>query len=224
MYKPYALPKMSDRDRRYFLNQRQKYESNCAKLFDLCRSPSLSKNRIQQALAFQPWAFAIRDYNDMLPLHVVCESFKSGGGSVDVVKYLLELYPKSVEKGDENGSLPLHLACEGGAPLQVVQYLYELYPKSVEKSNTKSYPPLHNIVCRCGACNQKSYHPLHLACEFGASFQVVQYLYEQTPQSVRDKPEKCGGLWTPLHHACRGGCSPLDVIQYLVGKCHENVS
>ena len=104
MYKPYALPKMSDRDQRYFLNQTQKYERNRCKLFDMCRSPSLSIDRIQQALAFQPWAFAIRDYNNMLPLHVVCESFKSGGGSVDVVKYLLELYPRSVEEGDREGA------------------------------------------------------------------------------------------------------------------------
>jgi ankyrin repeat protein len=204
MSKQHTLAKMSDRDRRNFNGNH--YKTEAKELFDLCRSPALSIDAIEKALAFDPLAFAMRDMNNMLPLHVVCGAFKSGGGSVDVVKYLLELYPESVEEGNQRGYLPLHVACWGGAPLQVVQYLYERTPKLVRDQE------------RYGGEERRTpwlWTPLHHACRGGGSpLEVIQYLVEKCHESVTHSPLANPDSF-PLHLACEKG-APNGVINCLV--------
>ena len=243
-----TLAKMSERDRRYFNGNH--YKTEAKELFDLCRSPALSIDGIKKALAFHPLAFAIRDMNNMLPLHVVCGAFKSGGGSVDVIKYLIEIYPESVEEGNQKGDLPLHVACWGGAPLQVVQYLYKKTPKSVRDQERYGgklwtpglWTPLHHacngggsplevIRYLVGKCRESvtrapladpNCFPLHLACEKGAQTGVIPYLVEQWPDVVRLRDSQ-GCL--PLHNACYyvEQTLQLEDIQSLVEEWPDSV-
>ena len=48
--------------------------------------------------------------------------------------------------------------------------------------------------------------------------QVMRYLVEQTPESLKTT-DKFGGL--PLHYVCFKGCQDLKVIQYLIEKYPE---
>ena len=227
-------------------NKRIHYEQAAEELFDLCRSPALSIDGIENALSFHPLAFAARDINDKLPLHVVCGAFKSGGGSADVVEYLLKLYPDSVCEQNCYRDLPLHVACGGGAPLQVVQRLYEqtqlrgcINKEMWDKIGL--WTPLHSACT--GGCSLlevirylvKEYRgilkqhpigevcctPLHLACGNGAATGVIKYLVEQWPNVVR-LCDSSGRL--PLHKACYVRQSlQLEDIQCLVEEWPESL-
>lgn len=61
--------------------------------------------------------------------------------------------------------------------------------------------------------------PLHIACEYKAPLDVVQFLVKQWPDSVKTA-DIFGNL--PLHKACANKAS-LAVIQYLVQQWPESV-
>jgi len=51
--------------------------------------------------------------NDCFPIHAACR----GGcrdDAVDTIQYLLELYPESIKKKSQGGSLPIHHAAMSG--------------------------------------------------------------------------------------------------------------
>lgn len=66
------------------------------------------------------------------------------------------------------------------------------------------------------AIRQKIYGvtPLHLACTYGSSLNVVNALLCNYPDAAKEKNR---GGWTPLHKACQKGAS-LDVICALVNS------
>jgi hypothetical protein len=67
-------------------------------------------------------------------------------------------------------------------------------------------------------------NPLHAAChafEYGAgSFELIQYLVKQWPESVKVVSHHVRRL--PLHYAC-ASAARLEVVQFLVEKWHESV-
>ena len=245
MSKQHSLERLSDSDRQPYYRPPHYQQAAVVMLHNLCRSPALSIDGIKKAQAFHPLMFAARDMRGYLPLHVVCEAFKSGGGSVDVVKYLIELYPESVKERTEYGNLPLHAACWGGAPLQVVKYLYEQTPESVVRDNTfGTSSPLRQACCGRGVSpvevirflvekwpesvkdasgdwQNPNYFPLHLACERGAQYGDIPYLVEQWPEAVR-LPDKMGHL--PLHKVCLAPTPVrLEDIKCLVKQWPESI-
>jgi hypothetical protein len=169
-------------------------------LFNLCQSLSPSLDMFQRALSFHPLAFKFRDEKSRLPLHVVCSAFSTGGGSLEIIKFLVELYPESVKMHHTyQGDLPLHFACRGKAPVEVIQYLLKQWPESLKIRDGKD-----------------DHTPLQVACCCGASFDVVRYLFERWPESIhigRSIPS----YDLPLHCACKNG-SPLGVIPFLVNQ------
>lgn len=64
--------------------------------------------------------------------------------------------------------------------------------------------------------------PLHLACQLGASLDVIKVLSKWYPQSLAKKSSLMGSYagYTPLHIACRH-CAPIEVVQWLVEQCPE---
>ncbi len=59
---------------------------------------------------------------------------------------------------------------------------------------------------------------LHVACRKSASLDVVRYLVEQNPKSIKVRDSKVAvNVLLPLHYACDGKAS-LEVVQYLVEK------
>ena len=73
-----------------------------------------------------------RDNQCALPLHILCQSMPS----VDVVKYMLKLYPISVTEKTSVGALPLMLACESSASESVLQELLTAHPEALAKMKT----------------------------------------------------------------------------------------
>jgi len=55
--------------------------------------------------------------------------------------------------------------------------------------------------------------PLHFACEFGASIEVVKCFVEKYPHSVKSMTFIFEGL--PLHFSCKFGAL-IEVVEFLV--------
>jgi ankyrin repeat protein len=66
---------------------------------------------------------------------------------VEILEYLIDRNPAWLSSRDEDGSLPLHLACHRGTSFTIIQSLVNLYQASV-----KSVTPQGDL-------------PLFLACE-----------------------------------------------------------
>lgn len=92
------------------------------------------------------------------------------------------------------GMSPLHYACERRPPADVVQILIESFPVA---TLTRAMP---------GGCL-----PLHIACTWGSSPEVVSVLLAADSGSVRVKDE-LGNV--PLHSACFSGtdCNVVDAL------------
>jgi len=96
------------------------------------------------------------------------------------------LYP------NEYGRFPLHQAIILGLSVEVIQAL--------------SSP----IAIKAKLSDERT--PLHLACEFGSSLDVVSTLLEIYPEAVREKNDDGD---TPLHCACADNAS-LEVVSALL--------
>jgi ankyrin repeat protein len=75
-------------------------------------------------------AFPISN-NQELPLHI----FVKNKPSPDVIEIFLEASPDDVKVPKEDGSLPLHLACQYGASPAVVKLLYQKYKDAKGKKD-----------------------------------------------------------------------------------------
>uniref|UniRef100_A0A7S1Z5L4 Uncharacterized protein n=1 Tax=Ditylum brightwellii TaxID=49249 RepID=A0A7S1Z5L4_9STRA len=108
-----------------------------------------------------------RDSLGRLPLHLVClgaplSSLPSSSSSpspaapplqctpsswdscVSVVDALLAMYPEAAGKVDNQGQMPLHVACSAGAPVGAIRLLIDAFPDAVTAETHKgSTPMLH---------------------------------------------------------------------------------
>lgn len=74
----------------------------------------------------------------ILPIHASC-IFRS---PMSLIEALIEVYPKGLERPDDQDMLPLHLACRNGASKTVVSKIIEAYPKGVYSKDRKGRSPL----------------------------------------------------------------------------------
>jgi ankyrin repeat protein len=141
-----------------------------------------------------------------MPLHVACTSgasfktiqflvqegpkslrkFLEGGLALhqecqheEVVQYLVEQAPDTIQMTDKAGNLPLHLACNRKAHADVIQYLVTTYPQALGVTNSKGVSL-----------------PLHVACEWMARLEVIQQLVQAWPDALS---RKNADSKTPLH-------------------------
>jgi ankyrin repeat protein len=67
--------------------------------------------------------------------------------SLEMVQFLGERHPATVEMANIDGLLPLHIACNGQASLKILQFLVEMDSDAVEMVNNIGFWPLHK-ACR----------------------------------------------------------------------------
>jgi ankyrin repeat protein len=86
---------------------------------------------------------------------------------VEILEYLVERNPALVSSSDQDGSLPLHVACRRGASFTIVQSLVNL-----DKASVKSLTPQGDL-------------PLFLACEMPKqSLDTIFFLMQLYPDLV----------------------------------------
>ena len=103
-----------------------------------------------------------RTNDGRLPIHMTC---RNGNGGADIIHYLLELYPESINVRDGEGDLPVHGAARLGRT-DIIELLLKLDPDLVSKTT-----------------NNARHLPLHLACYYGR-IEVAQVLYDALPEAI----------------------------------------
>lgn len=95
---------------------------------------------------------------------------------------------------NQDGWLPIHIACYQGAGLSVVKTINDSYPIGVSRAD------------------KHGWLPLHLACYHRATPEVIDFLLDSYPKGAKHLNEfKC----LPVHLACESGAD-VDVIRLLV--------
>ena len=167
---------------------------------------------IETIVEMLPNSVRIR-HQSSLPLHVACEK----GNSLEVIRFLVQVFPESVCCKDGNECLPLHLACNNPhCGTAIVQFLVKKYPKALNMPN------------------RMGFLPIHFAC-MNNSVETVRYLIQKCPGSVhyhKQQPQKDDNNnynkhgYTLLHVACKGTrrTNSLEMIQFLLKEYPEMVS
>ena len=135
----------------------------------------------------------ISEYGDGLPLHVACAR-----RLLDRVKMVS--VGCDVNRQDEAGNTPLHMACQNGST-DIIQYLVE------------------ERKCDFNVANNKGELPLHLACKHKYGKEIVRLVSVGCDVNIQDEAGN-----TPLHMACQNGST--DIVGYLVKerKCDSSVA
>ena len=131
---------------------------------------------------------------------------------------MIECEPRVVETSNNFHWLPLHIACANGASDEVLKLLIDTYPTSKTSVDNRGRTPLHFSVGNetyepspvvvellsdtgaAGYADENGSLPLHYACAYGSSMEVLEVLLEVYPKSniLGDINGR-----TPLHFAVR---------------------
>ena len=109
-----------------------------------------------------------------------------------------------IRNRDDNGKLPIHIACETNAPFEVLAMLVAVDPATLQ------------IADYTGAL------PMHECCRESVDCTSVRYLVEQGGVGTLAARNHQGAL--PLHNLCGSLNPPLRTVQYLVQSFPVSVS
>jgi ankyrin repeat protein len=117
---------------------------------------------------------------------------------VEIIEYLVEQNPEWLCARDQDGSLPLHVACRRGVSFAIIESMVNHAPQSLLVPRTTD-----------GAL------ALHVALDRGASSdsEVIKVLLDHHDPVTLTLRNSAGE--TPLHVACRRGAS-FEIVQSLV--------
>jgi ankyrin repeat protein len=159
-------------------------------------------------------------------LHTACEC----ASPIEVIKYVLKLYPDAVRVPSEDGQLPIHYACaRRTACTEVVALLLKEFPDAVRCASRNKMLPLHVALNKGAAVDivfqlldiypesagikaQNDEVALHIACRTNMSLEIIKRLVELYPEGIHAKDSE-GGL--ALHRACCGFNSTLGAVHPL---------
>jgi len=123
----------------------------------------------------------------------------SSGASLDVIKLLVDAYPKGLEFENQIYELPLHIACKRkAASLDIIKYLVNAYPEGVQNDGS-----------------HEGGLPLHVALAYGASLDVIKFLVDAYPQGAQMTTIQDIDSKLPHHIACKmkeGSLAALNIL------------
>ena len=122
------------------------------------------------------------------------------GHMIMLLTLLVSNHPSLISAVDDEGALPLHIACQNRkTPIDVFQFLVKQYLTSVRHADKRGNLPIH-LLC-------STQPPL------GVMLSVLTLFVSVHPNQI-STADGTGAL--PVHIACRYGGTPIDVIQFLV--------
>jgi hypothetical protein len=141
------------------------------------------------------------DSNGQTALHRACRDRRSTSGDI---QRLIDEDPQALAKRDTGGNTPLHMACMflHQSP-DILQVLLDRSPVEV-----------------VGMCSSPGFTPLHLACRYSVSVDILRQMIHLYPKALRTFNIEGN---TPLHMA---GFSPeaslLEKLELLILHCPES--
>jgi len=135
----------------------------------------------------------------ILPIHASC-IFRS---PLPLLEALIEVYPKGLERQDDQDMLPLHLACRNGASKTVVSKIIEAYPKGVYGRDRKGRTPLDLAVASA------SQHRNDVVDVLRMWMQKMDTVVNTTPTKV-EEPNRDAGKNS--HPNSPSQSAPLEIV------------
>jgi ankyrin repeat protein len=155
--------------------------------------------------------------------------------NTELIRVLLQVDPEIVQVTDNQGYLPLHMACEKNAHFDVIKILIDQYPQGVmEKDRYRALPLIYS--CKINAhldvtkllidaypegvkkVDRYGYLPLHYAVENDA-FDLITLLIDMYPEGLKTKENKG---YLPLHMSCKNNIS-IGTIKLLLDVYPDGV-
>jgi ankyrin repeat protein len=133
----------------------------------------------------------------------------SAASHLNVIEYLVELRPESLQLASSNGYLPVHYAARAHCPLPSLRFLIELWPESVGVRIANGSLPLHLALDE---------GPSRETLQYGPSLETIQYLVELLPGSLT-VANFHGSL--PAHMAARHDTA--GILTFLVNSSPETL-
>ena len=137
-----------------------------------------------------------------------------------------------IHNRDDEGKLPIHIACRKNAPVEVLSMIVEVDPATLHIPDSTGALPLHECCCgtvdyssvrylveqggvgTLAARNREGFVPLHLLCgSTNPSWRTVQYLLQSSPGSASMRTN--AGEY-PFVMAATSDSSSLSVVYELV--------
>jgi ankyrin repeat protein len=180
-----------------------------------CRNYFCTISEILMLVESYPNACRVRNSMQELPLHIAIQrrymqrveklssqrnkktsSFSRPPSDVglEIIKYLMRMYPQSLSACNGAGELPLHIAVRAHQPVAIVQFVLDAFSSATDYVDDAGRTPLHLAVSRT--------HP---------SMETIQLLLKEDAAATIVKDSK-GKI--PLDYATRTGS--LDLIYTLL--------
>jgi len=174
-------------------------------LYKICRKREACSLDESMALVQQfPNAIHVKDSHGELLLHNACETDCTD----EFIQFLVNFWPESCQIPNRYGSMPLHLTIERDAEawlsLETIQVLVQAWPDAVH---------VHDNM---------GWLPLHYACQNKCTDEVIAFLINCWPESVR-VPGGSNEGELPLHWACQTRRLSLLVIRSLIEAWPDSV-
>ena len=137
---------------------------------------------------------------------------------------------------DDNGKLPIHIACQADPPVEILAVLVELDSATLHIADNTGMLPIHLLCCCSGvvvdhasllyqveqggigtlaARNRQGALPLHILCgSTNPSLRTVQYLIQSFPGSVSAPTP--AGQYPFMLAACKPSPASLSVVYELI--------
>lgn len=171
----------------------------------------------------------IANHEGYLPLHHAA----AVSSDIEVVRIILDAFPKAVEKTTSNLDLPIHIAVKYGADADLIQEFFDRYPEGFAQANSDGDLPIH-LPVRHSICSEETLDTLlrnspgdsllkvdergntllHDACASGRG-RVIRWLLQHAPfLAHRTNNERC----FPLHEAAKwvDNWFPVAILMSLV--------
>ena len=184
-------------------------------------------------------------------LHILLQEYSQSASLLEIIEKVVEAWPKVLQLMNDNGDLPLHIACEHHAPLSIIQFLTEKYPAALTAKGMCCKTPLHlvlqdqagldvleyfcrekadlaYVVERCGQREEQNNLFIE-AFAWQAPIDYLKIMVQYRPELMLNLNSKGIGSaerTTVLHCACRYEASQyqVDLIEWLLEVQPENAS
>ena len=123
-----------------------------------------------------------------LPLHIAMIK----GAPLDIIKLLIDLYPKALSIKDSDQLVPFHLAIFHKVDIEILKYILRK-----DEASAREYDGDGKL-------------PIHFACANSSSEDVIHILLQAYPDSA-SRRTKSGQL--PLHYACQSKCNSYIIAE-----------
>ena len=176
----------------------------------VCKKEHVSLDVLKTLVEIFPQSLSLKlTVKQELPLHKLL-SYNSRHDSItEMVRFLVQMCPASVNKATDNGWLPIHLACFFKAPLETIKLLGNYREPTPRHSRLRSQLELYFDDCR-SQCTDKE-------ASLKLCIHTIRFLVEKHPESL----ELSNGMnQKPLEQVLFK--QPLEVIRCLLELYPEN--